>query len=372
MNSLVETRAETLAAPEAGRAASGVSRKVVLWLSIVVLLAAVVAGAEYVRRQGVDPAVWLGHVWRLIAAVPVQFVLVALVLKLAEVALNAFAWRVTLQAAFPQRPVTFRETFGVVQGGVGILSIIPPKFGGFPVLALYKAIWPDLPLTTLLASRGVQGVASWVLGSVLLLAFGAIAAEAGVQGGLLEQVGAFVAERPIPSFVIVAAIVALVAWLIVQGRAARSGLAQQFLYAGAILATPRRYILLVAVPTMLSFALRWGVTGTLMTAFGLPVTFETLLRVNFSHGIARSLQITPGGLGTTQAFDLVALNGFASPELITAYSLSQSAILLVFNVLCGVLAVVWSLGWERTIGLFRSSPATETAIPQPPPAITAR
>lgn len=369
MNSLVESSAEPLAAP---RGASGAPRKTILWLSFLVLLAVVVGGAAYARRQGVDPAVWLGHVWQLIAAVPVQYVLVALVLKLTEVTLNAFAWKVTLQAAFPQRPVTFRQTFGVVQGGVGILSIIPPKFGGFPVLGLYKAVWPDLPLATLLASRGVQGVASWVLGSVLLLAFGAIAAEAGVQGGLLDQVGVFVRERPIPAILIAVALIALVVWLVVQGRAARSGVAQQFLHAGAILATPHRYVLLVAVPTMLSFALRWGVTGTLMTAFGLPVTFETLLRVNFSHGIARSLQVTPGGLGTTQAFDLVALNGFASPELITAYSLSQSAILLVFNVLCGVLAVLWSLGWEKTVGLFRASDAAEAPTPQAAPSITAR
>ena len=77
-------------------------------------------------------------------------------------------------------------------------------------------------------------------------------------------------------------------------------------------------------------------TGTLLAAFAIPVSLETLLRVNVSHGIARTVQVTPGGFGTTQAFDLVALRGIAPVEVITAYSLSQAAILFVFNIAFGL------------------------------------
>jgi hypothetical protein len=94
-------------------------------------------------------------------------------------------------------------------------------------------------------------------------------------------------------------------------------------------------------------------TATLLMAFAIPVHLETLVRVNVAHGLARSVQVTPGGFGTTQVFDLVALRGFATPEVITAYSLAQSALLLFFNVLCGILAVLWVLGWDRTVGLFK-------------------
>jgi hypothetical protein len=90
-------------------------------------------------------------------------------------------------------------------------------------------------------------------------------------------------------------------------------------------------------------------------AFAIPVSLETLVRVNVAHGLARSVQVTPGGIGTTQVFDLVALQGFATPEVITAYSLGQSALLLFFNVFCGILAVLWVLGWDRTVGLFKRS-----------------
>ena len=122
---------------------------------------------------------------------------------------------------------------------------------------------------------------------------------------------------------------------------------------GAILRTPGRYILRVMVPTLLAFALRWGVTGTLLLAFGILPSLETLLRVNVSHGLARTVQVTPGGFGTTQAFDLVALQGIAPVEVITAYSLSQAAILLLFNIAFGLVALTWAFGWDRTARLMR-------------------
>jgi hypothetical protein len=77
------------------------------------------------------------------------------------------------------------------------------------------------------------------------------------------------------------------------------------------------------------------------------------LRVNVSHGLARTVQVTPGGFGTTQAFDLVALREIAPVEVITAYSLSQAAILLLFNVAFGLVALTCALGWDRTARLIR-------------------
>jgi hypothetical protein len=124
-------------------------------------------------------------------------------------------------------------------------------------------------------------------------------------------------------------------------------------------------VLRVVAPTLLAFVLRWGVTGTLLAAFNIPVALETLVRVNVSHGIARSVQVTPGGFGTTQAFDLVALRGVAPVEVITAYSLSQAAILFVFNIAFGLVALVWAFGWERTARLMR--PSRRHAEPAPVP-----
>jgi hypothetical protein len=355
-------RTRGISSPEEGSAHRMTdSRQRFLWLGgSLLLLCLIVFAAEYLRRQSTDPRAWLGEVWGTMMAVPVRFLLIAMVLKLACVALDAFAWMITLRAAFPDREIRFRQVFGIVQGGVGILTIIPPKFGGIPVLGLYRAVLPDLPLTTMVASRGMQGIASWIAGTLIIVAFGASTVELGGEAGWTDRALRFAQEQPIAAAVIAIAVVGLVVLLAKQGRSWVRAIGQQLLYAGAIVRQPGRYALLVALPTVLAFALRWAMTATLLMAFAIPVSLETLVRVNVAHGLARSVQLTPGGIGTTQVFDLVALRGFATPEVITAYSLAQSALLLFFNVFCGILAVLWVLGWDRTVGLFKRTRDRET------------
>jgi hypothetical protein len=343
-----------------------------MWLAgLIVSMLVLLLSLEFVRRQGLDPWTWLARVWVLIAAIPLPFLLVALVMKLSEVALNAFAWMNSLRAAFPDERVTYRQMFGVVQGGVGMTSVIPPKFGSVALLGLYRVAFPTLPITTVLAARIVQGTPSVILGTVMLIVFGVVTAG-GSQGGFWQSVTSFYAEQTALAIAGTLGAIALIVFLVLRGRDWLRAFGAQVTLGGAILRTPRRYALLVALPTLLAFALRWAVTGTLMAAFTIPVTWDTLLRVNVSHGLSRTVQVTPGGLGTMQAFDLVALRGYAPVDVIAAYSLSQSAILLVFNVLCGVLALAWAFGWERTAGLIRPGQAdAETPTPRPLPTPSA-
>jgi hypothetical protein len=329
-------------------------RRIALWGAGAVLGVAVLIGLlELLRARGLDPWTWLADVWVLIAAIPAPFVVVACVLKATEVSLNAAAWLVVLNAAYPKEDLAFRQTLGIVQGGVGIFALIPPKFGGVALLGLYRAAFPSLALPVLLATRVVQGMASTILGTTLLILFGLSNAGFGEQTGFVADVAAFYAERMLLAIPLTVLGVGLLILLIRRGWHWLHRFATQIAVGGAILRTPRRYVLLVALPTLLAFALRWGVTATLLTAFGIPATLETLLRVNVSHGLARSVQIAPGGIGTTQAFDLVALRGIAPAEVITAYSLSQSAILLIFNIAFGLAALIWAFGWERTARLVR-------------------
>jgi hypothetical protein len=346
-------------------------KRAALWL-VSLALGVAVLGLSFalVRRQGIDLWTWLADVWVLIAAIPPQFVIVACMLKGTEVALNAVAWAVVLRAAYPEEEIGFRQTLGVIQGGVGIFALIPPKFGGFALLGLYRAAFPTLGLPVLLATRVIQGFASTLLGTTVLLLFGVTQAGIGEETGFLPAIVAFYGERTALAILLTVVGAGLAVILVHRGREWLRGFATQIAVGGAILRSPRRYVLLVALPTLLAFVLRWGVTGTLLAAFGVPVSLDTLLRVNVSHGLARSVQIAPGGIGTTQAFDLVALQGIAPVEVIAAYSLSQSAILLVFNIAFGLIAVTWAFGWERTTRLMRFPWRSVKALPAPssPPA----
>jgi hypothetical protein len=347
------------------------SKRIASWAAGVAFgIVVLVVSIEFIRRQGLDPWTWFAEIWVLIAGIPAPFVILACTLKAAEVSLNAIAWKTVLRAAYPEEGIGFRQTLGVVQGGVGIFAVVPPKFGGFAVLGLYRAAFPSLSITAVLATRVVQGISSTILGTVLLVIFGVANAGFGEQGGFLDWVAGFVVEWPLLAVLLTALIVSLLVAVLRRSRHWLREFLVQMAMGGAILRTPGRYTLSVMIPTLLAFALRWGVTGTLLLAFGVAPSLETLLRVNVSHGLARTVQVTPGGFGTTQAFDLVALHGVAPIEVITAYSLSQAAILLVFNIAFALVALTWAFGWDRTARLIRlpGRHASTGAVPAAPQA----
>lgn len=355
---------DTSSNPEAARAAAR-RKRALMWLaSIGVGVAVLVGSLAFLQKQGLEPSAWLADVWVLIAAIPLPFLLVALLMKLTEVALNAFAWMISLRAAFPDQRITYRQMFGVVQGGIALTSLIPPKFGSVALLGLYKVAFPTLPITTVLAARIVQGTSSAIVGFVMLILFG-IVVGSGSEDGFFDTALAFARVQPLLAALIVAGLVALIAFLVKRGRHWLRAFGHQISMGGAILRMPRRYALLVVIPTLSAYALRWAVTGTLMAAFGIPVNWETLLRVNVSHGLSRTVQVTPGGLGTMQAFDLVALQGFAPVDVIAAYSLTQSGVLLIFNVFCGVVALLWAFGLQGAASFLNRGRTGESPAPAP-------
>lgn len=308
-----------------------------------------VALTALLLRYGPAIPGWLAQIWALVAAVPPAYVLAACGLKAAEVILNTGAWLTVLRTSQPGLEIPFRQALGVVQGGIGIVSVIPPKVGGMAVLGLYRTAFPTLGLAALIATRTVQGIAASVLGLGVLLLFGA--SSAGDPRSFLTRTATFYRDQPLLAVSVTVLGSAILILLVRRGRSRLRGFGQQLAQGGAILRTPGRDALLVAIPTALAFVCRWGVTGVLLAAFSLPVNMDTLVRVNISHGLARSVQITPGGIGTTTPFDLVALRGLASVDTIAAYSLAQAAILLAFNVAFALAALAWAFGWRRALDL---------------------
>jgi hypothetical protein len=63
------------------------------------------------------------------------------------------------------------------------------------------------------------------------------------------------------------------------------------------------------------------------------------------------VRLTPGGLGTTQVADVVALSPYASPEVITAYSLAELALNALVSGLVSVTALVSLIGRRGSVRL---------------------
>ena len=92
-----------------------------------------------------------------------------------------------------------------------------------------------------------------------------------------------------------------------------------------------------------------------LAAYGIPVTFGSVMAVLGSNQLANILSLTPGGVGINQAFNAFALDGYTDSTTATAYSVGQQLITTAFNVLFALILVCVVFGWSGGSQLVKSS-----------------
>ena len=106
----------------------------------------------------------------------------------------------------------------------------------------------------------------------------------------------------------------------------------------------RRYAKEVAAPSAASYACRIGVSIVFMLAFSIPVTAFTVALVASSHMLSGLFAITPGGVGQTQALDVAILSRYANSNDVAAFSITQDAVMTIWNVVLGIVVMAWAFG----------------------------
>ena len=124
---------------------------------------------------------------------------------------------------------------------------------------------------------------------------------------------------------------------------------------GAVLRTPRRFLLDVVAPSLGSYLARLAIVGVFLAAYGIPATFHNIATVTASNSISNTVSATPGGVGVTQAMNSVALAGSTDAATATAYSISQQLVTSAWNVVFAVVMVSWVFGWSGGKALVESS-----------------
>src|SRR5213076_2873919 len=115
---------------------------------------------------------------------------------------------------------------------------------------------------------------------------------------------------------------------------------------GSILARPGAYFGRVFFPSFVGWVASLGVMAVFLAAYSIPVSFHTLMRISGGNSIANVTSVTPGGAGVTQAFNVASLNGIASSQDATAYSVAQQLVTTAWNIIFGIAMVVWAFGWR--------------------------
>ncbi len=184
------------------------------------------------------------------------------------------------------------------------------------------------------------------------------------KGSPADESGSFFASHRyvIPLVVVVAAIVLRLLWprlkpkVLSQWHKAKQG--------AAIFSDWGRYGREVALPSGASYLCRIGVNIVFMAGFGISVTLFTVFLVASSHMLSGLFAVTPGGVGQTQALDVATLRNYATSSSIAAFSITQDAILTIWNVVLGIVVMLWAFGFDQVKRLLFKRERAE-AIEQP-------
>jgi len=306
--------------------------RVLAWLAGVAILVVVL------DVLGVDVAGWFSNLWDAMTAISAGYIVLGLTFQTIQTTLTALAWLFILRAAYPHAEIPFRSILAAYAAGVAMNGFLPANIGTFASLIMFAALIEGASFAGVIGGMVVQKIFFSAIGTaVYIYLFLSVPGSAHLQLG-----------NEIDHWVLTLVIVlGGIAMIVVLCRRFWPKLKKQWENAkegGAILAHPRDYFVRVFTPSAGAWLAKLGVIATFLAAYGIPVTFHTVMSVVGGNSLANTVSATPGGVGVNQAVNVASLRGVTDSATATAYSVGQQLIVTVWNVIFGVVLVIWAFG----------------------------
>jgi uncharacterized membrane protein YbhN (UPF0104 family) len=257
-----------------------------------------------------------------------------------QTTLTALAWYFILRAGFPAGAPRYLQVLAAYAAGVAMNGFLPANIGTFVMLLMFVAMIPSATLSGVLGGMVVQKIFFTLAGAfVYVYLFLSVAGSLELQLNLLHDHAVLVP-------LIVAGGALLIVLLVRAFWSRLKGLWEKAKQGGAILARPRDYLLLVALPSLGAWLAKLGVTAVFLAAYSIPVTFHTVMTVIGGNSLSNMVSATPGGVGVNQAINSASLSDVTDTATATAYSLGQQLSVTAWNVAFAAVIVVWAFGWS--------------------------
>jgi len=289
---------------------------------------------------GVNVTGWLKSLWDQMKAVPAGYIVAALVFQAGQTFFAGLSYYGILRAAYPGQ-VLLWPIITAYAVGVAMNNFLPANIGTFVTLLMFVALIPKATLGGSLAAYLVQKIFFTIAGTFVYLYL-----FLSVPGSFDLNLGNISKHPGFTVVIVVGGVILIVMLVRVFWRQVKK-LWAQAKEGGAILATPRKYLSHVFLPSFLSYVCKYAVIGIFLAAFSIPVTFESITWVVGSGSLANVASFTPGAVGITQATNALALHVCCNVQNNTAvaYSTAQQLITTAWNVLVAILLVILVFGW---------------------------
>ena len=261
-----------------------------------------------------------------------------------QTSLTALSWLFILRAAYPAVTIGFRPILASYAISVAMNNVLPANMGTFALLLMFVALIPGATFPGIFAGYLVQKIFFTVIGAFVYLYLFLSVPEMNVEGSnspnwdwFGDHLAFTILMLAGGAFLVVLA--ARVFWKQVKK------LWEKAKVGGAILQRPREYFLKVFLPSFGGWLAKLGVIAVFLAAYGIPVTFASIMHVVGSNSIANTVSVTPGGVGVNQAMNVVALQDYADADTATAYSIGQQLVTTAWNMAFAIGLAVWVFGW---------------------------
>jgi len=315
--------------------------RLLMWALIIVVIGAVS------NLLGWDLRGWFHDLWTTMTSISVASLLAAILCMIVQTTATAFAWYSILHYAYPER-TKWRDILAGYAVSVALNGILPANLGTL-VFLIMVTVLIGISFVAVLGAYAVEKIFFTLSGAfVYLYLFLTV-------GGSFDISFSWVHEHPAATIIVFGGGALLIVLLVRRfwphvvswWESAKEG--------GAILGRPGVYLGRVFLPSLISWAAGLAVIGVFLNAYGIPVSFDTLMHVAGGNSLANVTSFTPGGVGVTQAWNVASLSHVASSSQATAYSVAQQLVSTAWSILFALLLMIWAWGWSGGKELVTSS-----------------
>ena len=304
------------------------------------------------RLAGIDVWGWFSNLWDTLTEISIGYIILGCLFQGLQTLLTALGWYGILRYAYPGG-VTYMPVLAAYATGVALNNFVPANMGTFVTLLMYVAIVRGATFPGVLGGYVVQKIFYFVIGTLIYIyLFTAVAGSFEFQFGNERDA---LTNHPVLVLGIGGGAIFLIAILLRIFWAWVKKMWAKAVEGAAILSDLRAYVKWVLLPQMGGYAAKVMVIIVFLAAYGIPVTFGSVMSVLGSNQLANILSFTPGGIGVNQAFNSFALESYTSTTTATAYSLGQQLITTAFNVGFAILLVCVVFGWQGGSKLVKDS-----------------
>ena len=301
---------------------------------------------------GIDVIGWFEDLWDTLTEISIGYILLGCLFQGLQTVLTALGWYGILRYAYPGG-VTYMPVLAAYATGVALNNFVPANMGTFVMLLMYVAIVRGATFPGVLGGYVVQKIFYLVVGTLIYVyLFSQVAGSFDFQFGNERDA---ISNHPVLTLGIVAGAIFLLVLLLRLFWTWVKKMWAKAVQGAAILRDLGAFVKLVLLPQLGGYAAKVMVIVVFLAAYGIPVTFGSVMSVLGSNQLANILSFTPGGIGVNQAFNTYALGAYTDDTTATAYSLGQQLITTAFNVGFAILLICVVFGWQGGSKLVKDS-----------------